>query len=121
MPDPPIDGALADRLTRAARASQELCEVLWEELQEELRAPRSARVRELSERLAAVAATVSALARESAPGAWESAPEPAAPAPAAHDPFAAPLRGPSSPASPARTATLLIDEREGAVEIRDVR
>jgi hypothetical protein len=116
MPDPPIDGALADRLTRAARASQELCEVLWEALQEELRAPRSAR-----ERLAAVAATVSALARESAPGAWESAPEPAAPAQAAHDPFAAPLRGPSSPASPARTATLLVDEREGAVEIRDVR
>jgi hypothetical protein len=91
MADPSLDAALADRLARAARASQELCEVLWETLQDELRAPRPARVQELSERLAAIAAIVSALAREpsATPGSVHvSAPPAPAPAPP-------PLRDPS--------------------------
>jgi hypothetical protein len=137
MADPSLDAALSDRLARAARASQELCEVLWEALQDELRAPRPARVQELSERLATVAATVSALAREPASAPPQSAHEPAPPAPGplrdlsplaaddsglggAHDPYAVPIR-PVAP-SPGRTATVLVDEREGTpIEIRDTR
>jgi GGDEF domain-containing protein len=53
--------ANAERLTRAARAAQQLCDTLWESLHEELRDPSEERVRELSERLAAVSSTVALL------------------------------------------------------------
>jgi GGDEF domain-containing protein len=51
-----------ERLTRAARAAQELSDVLWESLQEELRQPRVAHVQALSERLVEVTSTVALLA-----------------------------------------------------------
>ena len=63
QPDPPPPGGPpAERLARAARAAQQLCEVLWESLHEELRDPRAERIRELSERLAEVSSTVAMLA-----------------------------------------------------------
>jgi GGDEF domain-containing protein len=49
-------------LVRAARAAQQLCDTLWESLHDELRDPSEERVRELSERLAAVSSTVALLA-----------------------------------------------------------
>lgn len=51
----------AERLTRAAHAARELCDTLWESLHDELRDPNEERVRELSERLAAVSSTVALL------------------------------------------------------------
>ena len=60
--------AVAERLVRAARAAQQLSDVLWETLQEELSGGSHAeRVRELSERLVEVSSTVALLA--AAPGA----------------------------------------------------
>lgn len=60
--------AAAERLVRAARAAQQLSDVLWETLQEELSGgPYAERVRELSGRLVEVSSTVALLA--SAPGA----------------------------------------------------
>ncbi len=53
----------AERLVRAARAAQQLSDVLWETLQEELHSgPQDERVRELSERLVEVSSTVALLA-----------------------------------------------------------
>ncbi len=53
---------MAERLARAARAAQQLCDTLWEALHEELRDPDAERIRELSERLAEVSSTVALLA-----------------------------------------------------------
>ncbi len=59
-------------MARAARAAQQLSDVLWETLQEELGdAPRVERVRELSERLVEVSSTVVLLA--AAPGSGATA------------------------------------------------
>jgi GGDEF domain-containing protein len=58
-----LDPRLAERLTRAARAAQTLSETLWEALHEELAAPRSERVAELSGRLADLSTIVASLAR----------------------------------------------------------
>lgn len=55
-------------LSRAARAARELCELLWEELHQELRHPTERRVRELSERIAEVSSTVAMLTVASADG-----------------------------------------------------
>jgi GGDEF domain-containing protein len=49
-------------LARAARAAQQLCDVLWEALHEELRHPNAERITQLSERLAEVSSTVAMLA-----------------------------------------------------------
>jgi GGDEF domain-containing protein len=57
----PLDGIDGERLARAASAAQQLCDALWESLREELRDPSEERVRELSERLAAVSSTVALL------------------------------------------------------------
>lgn len=56
------DGSGPDRLARAARAAQQLCDVLWEALHEELLHPDAARIAQLSERLAEVSSTVAMLA-----------------------------------------------------------
>jgi GGDEF domain-containing protein len=61
--DEPLNPRVAERLTRAARAAQALSEALWEGLHEELNDPRSARVTQLSERLADVSLAVASLAR----------------------------------------------------------
>ncbi|HTC59089.1 MAG TPA: diguanylate cyclase [Solirubrobacteraceae bacterium] len=64
QPDQSISSsAAAERLVRAARAAQQLSDVLWETLQEELSGgPQAERVRELSERLGEVSSTVALLA-----------------------------------------------------------
>ncbi|HTB50698.1 MAG TPA: diguanylate cyclase [Solirubrobacteraceae bacterium] len=54
--------ATVERLARAARAAQQLCDVLWESLQEELRDPQAERVKGLTERLVEVSSTVALLA-----------------------------------------------------------
>ncbi|HXC46624.1 MAG TPA: diguanylate cyclase [Solirubrobacteraceae bacterium] len=56
----------AERLARAARAAQQLSEVLWETLQEELADPSVERVKDLSQRLVEVSSTVVILATPSA-------------------------------------------------------
>lgn len=58
--------AAAERLLRAARAAQQLSDVLWETLQEELHGPHAERVGQLSERLVEVSSTVALLASGSA-------------------------------------------------------
>jgi GGDEF domain-containing protein len=58
----PPGGPSAERLARAARAAQQLCEVLWESLYEELSRADTARARALSQRLAEVSSTVAMLA-----------------------------------------------------------
>jgi GGDEF domain-containing protein len=62
QPDQPISAAAAERLARAALAAQQLSDVLWETLQEELHKPHAERVKELSERLVEVTSTVALLA-----------------------------------------------------------
>jgi GGDEF domain-containing protein len=61
----PADVTTTERLVRAARAAQQLCDALWESLHDELRDPSAERITELSERLAEVSSTVALLA---APG-----------------------------------------------------
>jgi GGDEF domain-containing protein len=61
------DAATVERLRRAARAAQQLCDVLWETLHEELLNPDAARLAQLSGRLAEVSSTVAMLA-PSVPG-----------------------------------------------------
>lgn len=77
---PPTGGSRAERLVRAARAAQQLCDVLWESLHQELREDASAeRIKELSERLATVSSTVAiiaAAAREAPSRERRSPPEP---------------------------------------------
>lgn len=58
-----IGAPAAARLSRAARAAQELCTTLWEAIDEELRQPPvGRRVGELSEHLAQVCSVIAALA-----------------------------------------------------------
>jgi GGDEF domain-containing protein len=74
QPDQSIPSpAAAERLVRAARAAQQLSDVLWETLQEELHGgPHAERVRELSERLVEVSSTVALLAAAPGPSATDS-------------------------------------------------
>jgi GGDEF domain-containing protein len=63
QPDHSIPSSTAaERLARAARAAQQLSDVLWETLQEELADPNAERVKDLSERLVEVSSTVVVLA-----------------------------------------------------------
>jgi GGDEF domain-containing protein len=64
QPDQSIPSSTAaERLIRAARAAQQLSDVLWETLQEELNGgPHAEHVRDLSERLVEVSSTVALLA-----------------------------------------------------------
>jgi GGDEF domain-containing protein len=91
------DGPPGERLVRAARAAQQLCDVLWEALQEELRAPHAERVAELSERLAEVASTIALLtvSASSAAGSDLGASEVSAP-----DAPAVERRTPPAPSAP---------------------
>lgn len=73
QPDQSIPAAAAERLARAARAAQQLSDVLWETLQEELHEPHAERVKELSDRLVEVSSTVALLAEASAASAGTSA------------------------------------------------
>jgi hypothetical protein len=114
-----LDAVLADRLTRAARAAQDLCDVLWEALHEELsdrspNGPRAQRVADLSERVADVSSTVSALAgyaRRGVPAREPSAP--AEPAPGL-EPSLAPEPSSAAPEPPA-VSTLPVATSSGAV------
>jgi GGDEF domain-containing protein len=81
LPDPSTEAAALERLRRGARAAQQLCDVLWEALHEELLDPDATRLAGLSERLAEVSSTVAMLA-SSAPGDTPSQP----PAPSASAP-----------------------------------
>jgi len=77
-----LDADTTERLGRAARAAQQLCDVLWEALHEELLDPDATRLTQLSERLAEVSSTVAMLA----PAASSSEPIlPPAPAATAHE------------------------------------
>jgi len=58
----PPGGPHSERLSRAAHAAQQLCDILWESLHEELSRPDVERARALSERLAEVSSTVAMLA-----------------------------------------------------------
>ncbi len=75
LPNSSTEAAALERLRRGARAAQQLCDVLWETLHEELVAPDATRLAALSERLAEVSSTVAMLA-PSVPG---GAPSPSAP------------------------------------------
>jgi GGDEF domain-containing protein len=120
-----LDPRLAERLARAARAAQTLSETLWEALHEELAAPRSQRVAELSERLGEVAATVASLARAGAP--VQEAPV----APVEPEPRMVPVADDKQPTGeppatrePLSTAVLvdeLATEEPSEIEIRDAR
>jgi GGDEF domain-containing protein len=91
-PDRSSDETAAERLARAARAAQQLCDVLWEALHEELRHPNAERITELAERLAEVSSTVAMLAA--------AAPHAAAPHAAAPDTPAVERRTPPVPSGP---------------------
>ncbi len=145
QPDPPPPGGPpAERLARAARAAQQLCDVLWESLHEELRDPRVERIKELSERLAEISSTVAMLATAARGGQGvperRTPPEPAAVESPPPDPRPTPdLRLAPHPLATAvgdYTFTRLVDEHDTAppiepiatvgpvepeIEIRDVR
>ncbi|MFZ1155964.1 MAG: hypothetical protein WAN93_13790 [Solirubrobacteraceae bacterium] len=109
---------MAERLARAARAAQQLCEVLWEALHEELRHPNAERITELSERLAEVSSTVAMLAAtmpEATPSGAVSPPlsAPEAPAPEAPAPEAP---APEAPAPEAPVPKAPVVERRTPVE-----
>jgi GGDEF domain-containing protein len=70
-----------ERLGRAVRATQQLCDVLWEALHEELLNPHAERLAQLSERLAEVSSTVAMLTPPVPRGAPTPPRPPAAPAP----------------------------------------
>jgi hypothetical protein len=126
--DDPLEAAVADRLARAARAAQDLCDVLWEVLHGELSdrtrsGPRAQRVADLSERVANISSTVAVLARdatsEEALEGLSPTVEPSVPSePAvASDPSAASrsTSGPGSVAMPSeappRSEAVIVDER----------
>jgi|HubBroStandDraft_2_1064218.scaffolds.fasta_scaffold33522_3 hypothetical protein len=129
--DDSLEAVMAERLTRAARAAQDLCDVLWEALHEELsdrslNGPRAQRVADLSERVAGVSATVMALVcyarpegalHEASPAVEPSAPpEPAAaPAPSAAAEATVTPR-PSAVAAP-RSKAVIVDERAEEPEL----
>jgi hypothetical protein len=131
--DDPLDAAVADRLARAARAAQDLCDVLWEVLHGELSdrarsGPRAQRVADLSGRVADISSTVAMLARDAAPDETLHEPsitgESGSPEPAvAPEPAAAPRSAAMSasgaipvpaampvPAAP-RSGAVIVDER----------
>jgi hypothetical protein len=111
----PLDAVLAERLTRAARAAQDLCDVLWEALHEELsdrssNGPRAQRVADLSERVADVSSTVAALASYAIPGFVEREPATTAEPPPEPEPAIMP-EPPKTPPSPAATSDIaIVDE-----------
>jgi hypothetical protein len=131
--DDSLEAVVAERLIRAARAAQDLCDVLWEALHEELsdrslNGPHAQRVADLSERVADVSATVMALVRyaksnevlrEPSQVKPSAAPEPAAaPAPSAAPrttvipepvtvPGGATMPGPATQ----RSEAVIVDER----------
>lgn len=136
----------AHRLVRAARAAKELCDVLWETLDEHLREPDLARIEELSKRLSDVSGTLGVLAQASTPDPPDrhTPPEPSdrrtQPQPVreetVEDRAAPELRlAPPMPYEPRATHTRLVDEhatpssRErlapvdapATIEVRDVR
>jgi GGDEF domain-containing protein len=107
------DGTVAERLLKATRAAQQLCDALWEALHEELLHPSPERVTELSERLAEVSSTVAMLARAATPagaatptGTPPTAPNPPATAPSRAETTQQPpfldRRTPPKPSSPDR-------------------
>ncbi len=112
MNEDPLPPRIALRLARAARAAQELSEALWEELRDELADPRPERVAELSERLVAVAGSVSTLARSDREHAAEHPP----PDTALPDFPRAPARG-GAAGAPRAPATVLVDELPAEVEV----
>lgn len=103
---------IAQRLARAAQAAQELSDALWEALRDELADPRPERVAELSERLVAVAGTVSTLARSDR----ERAAEQPSPDTAQPDSPRAPARAGAAGARPA-PVTVLVDELGAEAEV----
>jgi hypothetical protein len=127
--DDPLEAAVADRLARAARAAQDLCDVLWEVLHGELsdrgrNGPRAQRVADLSERVTEISSTVALLARDAAleetlreepspaveplaPSAPVVASEPSA----AARPAAAPGPAAMSSAASLRPRAVIVDER----------
>lgn len=106
----------AERISRAAVAAEQLCAALWEALHEQLRAGDGERAAALSERVAEVARSISALAKASPD------PEPVS-RPPAKQPVAD--RDPLPPrASASIGGAVLVDERESApapISIRDAR
>jgi hypothetical protein len=115
MTDTSLDAVLAERLTRAARAAQDLCDVLWEALHEELsdrssNGPRAQRVADLSERVADVSSTVAALASYATPGVVEREAATTAEPPTEPEPAIVP-EPPKRPPSPAATSDVtIVDE-----------
>lgn len=120
MADDSLEAVVAERLTRAARAAQDLCDVLWEALHEELadrspHGPRAQRVADLTERVADVSATVMALVRYAKPDVYEREPSPAADLPTEPVPepepavMSAPVRTP--PSATAGSDAVIVDER----------
>jgi hypothetical protein len=118
--DDSLEAAMAERLTRAARATQDLCDVLWEALHEELsdrspNGPRAQRVADLSQRVADVSATVMALVRYGRPDVHEREPSPTAELPTEPAPepelavVSAPARTP--PAATGASDAVIVDER----------
>jgi GGDEF domain-containing protein len=99
------DGTVAERLLRATRAAQQLCDALWEALHEELLHPSPERVSELSERLAEVSSTVAMLARAATPtGVIPTDASPTGAATPAGPPSGTPI-SPVPPTAPSRADT----------------
>jgi hypothetical protein len=112
-----LDAVRSERLTRAARATQDLCDVLWEALHEELsdrspNGPRAQRVADLSERVAAISSTVAALASYATQGVLEREPSSMAEPPVEPEPatISEPARTPAS--STAMPGVVIVDERD---------
>jgi hypothetical protein len=123
--DQSLDAAVVERLARAARAAQDLSEVLWESMHEELSersqdGPRAQRVAELSGRMVDVSSTVAALAADAARDllARESAATPDSPV-APEPPVAPDSPVPESPVVSATpeppSGVVIVDEREDLV------
>jgi hypothetical protein len=126
--DDSLEAVVAERLTRAARAAQDLCDVLWEVLHGELsdrarNGPRAQRVADLSERVADISSTVAVLARNAASDEALDGPSPAVEPSALSEPAVAPepsavarstaMYGPAamSSAVPPRSEAMIVDER----------
>jgi hypothetical protein len=116
--DDSLEAVVVERLTRAARAAQDLCDVLWETLHEELsdrspNGPHAQHVADLSERVADVSATVMALVRYAKSDVNEREPSPTAELPTEPAPepavVSAPARTP--PSAIGVTDAVIVDER----------
>lgn len=117
MTDTSLDAVLAERLTRAARAAQDLCDVLWETLREELsdrssNGPRAQRVADLSERVVDISSTVAALASYATPGVVEREPVTMAEPPAEPEPATVPEPAKTPAPSAATSGAVIVDERD---------